>query len=409
MENAAHKEFISVEEARALVIKNTGVLRAGRIPLEKAAFYILARNVKSPLRLPRFDNSAMDGFAVRAKELASASKVNTVTLRVAGIIRAGDSAKKILEPNTTLRIMTGAPLPKGADAVVMQEMCKRVDDGKACFTENVKQGENVRYAGEEIKKSETALRAGTLLTPASIGFLSSCGVDNVVVRRKPRVSVLITGNEVIFSGIPRGGQIRDANGAALASALQKNGIQTHILHKKDSFREIYSALKKLLSGNDMVLICGGVSVGEYDFVKDALEKLHVRKIFWKVRQKPGKPLFFGKKGETLVFGLPGNPYAVLCCFYEYVLPSLLKMMGHKNLFLMEKQCILENNAQKKKELCVFLKGNVNEKNGETYAFLEKGQGSHMLKSLATANALIVLPEGRSEFRSGETITAHLLP
>lgn len=408
MGNAAHKEFLRVEEARALVVKNTGLLCAEKIPLEKAAFYILARNVKSPLRLPRFDNSAMDGFAVRAKELSSAARVNTVTLPVAGIIRAGDNTKKILAPNSTLRIMTGAPLPRGADAVVMQEVVQ-MDDGKACFIESAEHGENVRYAGEEIKKMETALHAGTLLTPASIGFLSSCGVDNVVVYRKPRVSVLITGNEVIFRGIPRGGQIRDANGAALLAALQKTSIQTYITHKKDSFREIYSALKKLILSNDAVLICGGVSVGQYDFVKDALKKLHVRKIFWKVRQKPGKPLFFGKKGETLVFGLPGNPYAVLCCFYEYVLPSLLKMMGHENLFLMEKQCILKNSAQKKKELCVFMKANVEEKNGKAYAIVEKGQGSHMLKSLSTANALVVLPEGKEIFRAGETVAAHLLP
>ncbi len=408
MGSAAHKEFIRVEEARALVLKHAHALRAEKIPLRKAAGTILSKNIYSVLSLPPFDNSAMDGFAVRENDLRIAAKEKPVVLPIAGTIRAGDSAKKILAPNTTIRIMTGAPMPKGADAIVMQEMVQ-VKNGNVYFTKRAEKADHMRFKGEEIKKGAPALEAGSLLTPAAAGFLSACGTDNVHVYRKPRVSVLITGSEVVFKGIPGRGQIRDANGMGLVAAVRETGSRAHLTHKKDSFHEIYSALKKLLATSDIVLIGGGVSVGEYDFVKDALEKLGVKKIFWKVRQKPGKPLFFGEKRKTLVFGLPGNPYSALCCFYEYVRPALLKMAGHKNLFLVGKSCILKNNVKKKKELFVFLKANMEEKNGKAYVIVEKGQGSHILKSLATANALLVLPEGKEIFRAGETVTAHMLP
>lgn len=408
MGSAAHKEFIRVEEARALVLRHAQTLCDEKISLRKAAGYLLSENIYSALSLPPFDNSAMDGFAVRVEEIKNASAGNPVILPVAGIIRAGDSTKKNLAPRTTIRIMTGAPVPEGADAVVMQESVQ-VKNGNAYFTKRAEKTDHVRFKGEEIKKGEAALKKGALLTPAATGFLSACGTNDVYVYRKPRVSVLVTGSEVVFKGIPRNGKIRDANGTALAAAVLETGSRAHLMHKKDSFREIYAALEKLLQESDVVLIGGGVSVGEYDYVKDVLEKLGVKKSFWKVRQKPGKPLFFGKKGNTLVFGLPGNPFSALCCFYEYVRPALLKMAGQKNLFLAEKQCILKNSVKKKKELCVFMKANVEEKNGKDYVGVEEGQGSHMLKSLATANALLVLPEGREIFRAGETVTTHLLP
>lgn len=401
--------MISVQKAQSLVLKSTRLLSTVKLSLLQSAGHVLSKNVISPVSLPGFHNSAMDGFAVRAKDLSSASQKDPRTLPITGIIQAGDNKSHVVLPGTAMQILTGAPLPRGADAVVMQE-CVEVRNNHAIFKEIAKPHENVRRKGEEIKKGEVALRKGTFLSAPAVGFLSGCGIDEVLVFKKPNVSILVTGNEVIFHGKPSSGKIRDSNGASLYTALPEIGIRPQaVLHAKDSPEDVLKKIKMLLGKNDVLLICGGVSVGKFDFVKDALKRIGVKQIFWKVRQKPGKPLFFGKKNKTLVFGLPGNPFSVLCCFYEYVCPALLKSMGVKNVYLEERTCVLRNPIRKKKGMTTFLKGRFYTKNGRDYVATGGGQGSHILKTLCNANALVVLPEKKEHFAPGETVRVHLLP
>lgn len=403
-------KVISVEEAKSLILENTNILDSTVIPLSQAKGHVLAEGIISPVDLPFFTNSAMDGYAVRSVDAEKSGESNPTLLKVVGTIRAGDFPDYSLESGEAAKIMTGAPVPKGADSVVMVEYTEE-KDGIVKVKKPVTPGENIRYEGEEIKKGEIALEAGTEVTPATIGFIAELGIDKIKIYRTPKVALVVTGEELV--GIDeelKPGKIRDTNSIALQSALFGEIAETIFLGRaKDEASDIEEKLKNGLKCCDVLLITGGVSVGDYDYVKEVLNKLGVEGIFWRVSQRPGGPLFFGKRGKSLIFGLPGNPASSLVCFYEYVRPALRRMTGKRNLHLLEIEATLMDELRKQPGKTNFVRGYV-EKKGDSFYVKSTGfQGSHMLKSFALSNCLIVFPKDSTHLPPQSRVNVHLLP
>ena len=313
---------------------------------------------------------------------------------------------KTIQGNGALRIFTGAPVPIGADTVVMQEKVTIEKDRLIINDNSIQQGSNIRILGAELTKGTLALKKDTLLQPGAIAFLASMGIKDALVIPNPTISIIITGNELQESGKDLdSGKIYEANSFALTSALhQKHITDITIYYVRDTLDELTQTLNKCLLLSDLILITGGVSVGEYDFVIKASENCGIKKHFHKIKQRPGKPLFFGKKENKIIFGLPGNPASVLTCYYEYVLLALEALTG-KAQCLEKINSILKTSFSKPAGLTHFLKG---WHNGNT-ASISAGQESYKLSSFAKANCLIVIEENTTEATAGEMIEIHLLP
>lgn len=402
--------MITVEEAKRLILENTEVLESVEIPLAESVGFVLAADIASPVNLPFFTNSAMDGYAVKSENTEGAAENNPVSLKVVGLIRAGDFPDFVLGNGEAAKIMTGAPVPGGADSVVMVEYTEE-EGGIAKVKTAVRRDENIRKEGEEIRKGDTALDCGTELRPASIGFIAELGIKNIKVYRKPKLALIVTGEELVgLDEELRPGKIRDTNSITLLSAITRETAEVLFAGRaRDDVSDIEDKLRNAIERCDAVLITGGVSVGDYDYVKDVLARLGVEGIFWRVAQRPGGPLFFGKKGDTLVFGLPGNPASSLVCFYEYVRPALRRMMGKKELFLMEIEAVLLEEIKKKPDKTHFLRGRVEKRDGSFYVKTGGAQGSHMLKSFALSNCLIIIPRDVSYLPIESRVKVHLLP
>ncbi len=402
--------MVTVEEAQKLILENTKVLEPVEIPLTEAHRLILAEDITSPVNLPYFTNSAMDGYAVESKYTKDANEGDPVSLKVLGVIRAGDYPNFVLGDKEAAKIMTGAPLPKGADSVVMVEYTEE-ESGFVKVKKGVRPGENVRYEGEEIKKGEIALEKGTELNPASVGFIAGLGIKKVKVYRKPRVTFLVTGGEVVgLDEELKPGKIRDTNSITLSLVLSDGKVEPLSLGRaKDELPDLKEKMKRGLDWSDVLIVTGGVSVGDYDYVKDALENLGAEGIFWRVAQRPGGPMFFGKCGDTLIFGLPGNPASSLVCFYEYVRPSLHKMMGKKYVFLTEIEATLLEEVKKKPGKTHFLRGYLQKEGNSFYVKSSGTQGSHILKSFALSNCLIVAPRDTTHLEVGSKVKVHIIP
>ncbi len=390
----------TVKEAKNLVHEATQVLPAVSLPLLEARGQILAESVVSAVDMPPFDQSAMDGYAF-AMESAFSEK----PFLVIGEIAAGGLSTVSLGPGEAMRIFTGAPVPPGADTVVMQEKTRR--DGDQLWIDDLplKKGGNVRPQGSQTQKGETALHAGTPLTPAAIGLLAGLGITHVMVHAKPRIALLITGSELAAPGTELfGGQVFESNSFTLTAALQDLNIQPRLVFRSpDDEVQITAHLRAGIEQCDLVIATGGISVGDYDLVKKSMDNCGVETVFYKVKQKPGKPLFFGKCGSTLLFGLPGNPSAVLTCFYEYIVPAIEKMSGSPGPSRREAQKTLTEGFSKKAGLTYFLKGKVE---GSEVAPLH-AQESYQMSSYALADCLIVLEEDKIEYLKGETVSVHL--
>lgn len=398
--------MIPFEEALRLISENTYTLAATERDISDLNLEVLAEDVQAQKDIPVFSNSAMDGYALRSED----TRMAPVVLKVKGFIRAGDSSNLEVGKGEAAKIMTGAPLVNGADAVVMVEETEEQGQ-KVLVKKLVKKGEHVRLQGEEIKKDQVGLKKGTLLNPASVGFLASMGRQKVRVYGKPRISILMTGNELIFPGQElKNGQIWESNSFVLTAALREVGISPIILENaRDDLQDIKERIQAGLDTSDVLLITGGISMGDYDFVQEAVLGLHVKKIFWRVAVKPGKPTFFGIKGKKLIFGLPGNPASVLVTYLEYIRPALLKMMGHHRVYLREVEAILEEELKKKPARANFLRGIYREQNGRIHVKTTGFQNSYMLESFAKANCLIFLEKGKDIFRSGEKVQIQILP
>lgn len=272
---------------------------------------------------------------------------------------------------------------------------------------NVKKHANIRREGEEIKKGDAVIKRGTLINPPVIGFLSVMGISEVKVIRKPSVELIVTGDEIVKPGNTlKPGQIYDSNSLSIFSALKNMGIEEiTISRKKDNLPAIKKAFEKALLESDIITFTGGISVGKYDYVRELFEQFGVETVFYKVEQKPGKPLYFGKYRGKVIFGLPGNPVSSLVCFYEYTLPAVHKMMGLNSIYLKEETAALAGDISIKPGKVNFLRGIFNKGTVKPL----KHQDSHMLSSFAESNCLIVVPKYRKVIKNGERVKIHMLP
>ncbi|MDO5509700.1 MAG: molybdopterin molybdotransferase MoeA [Weeksellaceae bacterium] len=383
----------SVEEAKKIIAQNTHLLPSHHAPLLQAQHKYLAADLYSPIDVPTFDNSAMDGYALQIKDVK-----NHEGLPISAEIAAGDTGIRHHLAGTATRIYTGAPVPIGADTVIPQEMC-RVENAQLFIDKMVDVGANIRKKGSQTSKNSLVMRQGSEITAGAIGFLATLGLSELSVYQTPRVSVITTGSELVEIGKElKHGQIYNSNALALTALLNDIHITpTHTLHSTDNLELLQENIEKCLQNSDLVIISGGISVGDYDLVKPALENLGVEQLLYKVKQRPGKPMYVGKRGSQLIFALPGNPAAVFGCFHFYVKPTLMQMMGKKHTFA--EFAILGNNFTKKQGLTFMMKG---VKESMKVKILEKQQ-SYQMDAFAEANVLVILDEDRQEYLAGEEV------
>lgn len=402
--------MITYKDAQQKIVKYALPLKTAEQPIENSLGFVLASDTRSPMDSPSFDNSAMDGFAFKARDTVGASTQVPVSLKICGSLRAGSTRIKHLKPGQAFKIMTGAPIPKGADTVLEKENAK-IQNETLLITNPIREGRHIRRRGEEIAKRETIKLKGLLVTPGVIGFLSGLGVTRVRIYQKPRVSLIATGDEIVNSEKKLiNGKIYDSNTPMLTAALKALAIvpkySARISDKKELLK---AALSNAMRSSDVVILTGGVSVGDYDHVKDVFQNLKVETLFWRVRQKPGKPLFFGKKGRTLIFGLPGNPAAVHACFYQYVYPAIRLQMGHANGWMRNESMALNCEIRPDREKTLFLKAMVDRSQKRFRCEALGHQGSHMLSSLCHSHGFIVVPPGNKVLKKGHQVCFQYLP
>jgi len=385
--------MITVEEAIEYVESNSQPGRnTVKISLKNALGFVLAEDVMSPIDMPPFRQSAMDGYAVRIHD--------SEYYHVKGELQAGDSKDVTLQKGDAVRIFTGAPVPNDANAVVIQEKTK-IHEQELQVHDEVTVQSNIRPKGEQIQKGEMALGKGVSLTPAAIGFLTTLGITEVSVYTKPSIGIIATGNELAEAGAElKHGQIYESNSLMLRTALVSSGYTDNETFKvPDDFNSTRNLLEEVLKSKDVVLITGGISVGDYDFVGKALQELKVSQLFYKVKQKPGKPLFFGKKNDTYIFALPGNPAAALSCFYIYVQRCLRRIEGCLNFEPFTVDAISLSEYSSKGDRAQFLKADY--QNGKVKIL--EGQSSSMLHSFAVSNALVYLSADKDKVEMGDII------
>lgn len=393
--------MISVSTAKQLVQQHSQPLQPITIALQNAGGLRLAEDVYSPIDMPSFKQSAMDGYAFRFEDFEVGKP-----LQVIGESQAGSASLPLLEKNTAVRIFTGAPVPENADTVVMQEQTERRGDEVFIIQSNITQGVNVRLQGSEINKGDLALANGTMLTAGALGYIAGLGKTEVLASPRPKVAIIVTGKELQQLGQPlQLGQVYESNSVTLKTALQQ--LHIHDISVKcvdDDIDLLVAAVDTALRFSDLVLITGGVSVGDYDFVLPAVKRCGVETIFHKVKQKPGKPLFFGKKDNKIVFGLPGNPASVLSCFYHYVLIALQQLTNRPHPYLQKATLTIDADHTKPAGLTHFLKGSYAGANASPLM----AQESFRLSSFALANCLIEIPEEVTHVKAGEAVSVYLI-
>lgn len=408
---------VRLEEARARMLDGIVPLPVREVGLDEALGRVLADAPASRLTLPPFDNSAMDGFAVRAADVAGASADSPVRLRVIGEVQAGHQPEGSLIPATAMRILTGAPLPGGADAVVPVEdtdaaagMGVTLPDSVAVFR-SVEPGTHVRHAGGDLRAGLPIAQPGDLLTPALLAVVAAAGYGSVKVYGRPRVAVLATGDELVPAGMQPGpAQISDSNSVGLANAAREAGAAGQALGiARDDLDDVVGRLREGVAGADVVVVSGGVSVGAHDVVKEAFERVG-RVELWRVAVQPGKPLAFGRAprptgpGDVLLFGLPGNPVSSLVTFELFVRPVLRRLAGYQDVIGREiVHARLAQNASKAPGRRAFLRVRLHPAPDGWQAHLAGGQESHVLSALAAADGLAVIPEDVTRVTAGTEV------
>lgn len=400
--------MIEVEEAKKIVLDSAKVLPPVETALMESLGLVLAEDVVSDLDIPPFDNSAMDGFALISSDTVEATDSRPAVLRIIETIQAGKVPQQTVSSGRAVKIMTGAPLPTGADAVIQVEHTREAD-GKVKVLRPVKPEENIRRAGEDMAKDTVAITGGTLIRPAEVGLLASLGKARAKVYPRPRVAILSTGEELVEIDEPlEPGKIRNSNTYSLIAQVLACGARPVPLGiAKDTIDDTTAKVKEGLNC-EVLLATGGVSVGEYDFVKNVLEELGAELKFWSVAQKPGKPLAFWLLEGKPVFGLPGNPVATMVCFEEYVRPLLLKMMGRTKLFRPEVEAVLKEDIKKKPGRMHYVRVVVEQKEGAYFVASTGPQGSGILSSMLLANGLVLIPKDTTLIKAGEKVKAHLI-
>jgi len=415
--------MISVEEALEKILSYVEILEPERKPILDCLGQVLAEDVYSAIDIPPLDNSAMDGYALRAKDTRGACESSPVYLAVVGEVAAGSMPTKEVEPSTAIRIMTGAPLPDGADAVVRfedtDEMTRKSSGGdhsQIGILRRAKKRLNVRNRGEDIAKGNLVLEKGRVLRPQEIGVLASLGRSTALVIRRPIVAILATGDELIGLDQPLApGKIHDSNTYTIAAEVSRYGGIPRILGiGRDSIQSLTEKIDEGLDA-DMLITSGGVSKGDYDIVKDVLAE-HGEVGFWTVRMKPGKPLAFGimknveggRKRQVPHLGLPGNPVSSMITFEQFARPAILKMMGKQILAKPVIRAIIENNIANTDERRLFARVMVTRRGGQYYASVTGPQGSGILTSVAKANGLAVIPENSNGAKAGDIVEVQML-
>ncbi|MFC2159150.1 gephyrin-like molybdotransferase Glp [Actinomycetota bacterium] len=402
--------MISVEEAQKIVL-NSGLKSVEKkLPILESLGLVLAEDIISSDDIPIYDNSAMDGYAVRSIDIKGAEKSYPIRLVLSNeVIPAGKIPKSKVNPGFCMPIMTGAPLPKGADSVIMKEDTQRDTTSIMVFKE-IDKGENVRYRGEDIKQGSTVFKKGDSINPGTIGVLASLGKSEIKVYFPPVIGVLATGDELIDIGEKLvAGKVRDSNSYSLSAQVKEMGIQYKRFDRApDDEALLLKRIKESLGECDILLISGGISAGDFDLVKDTLESMGAKLNFWKVNQKPGKPLAFFEYKNKYIFALPGNPVSVMVCFEMYVRPMIRKSMGISNLFRPTVQAEALHDFKNKTERINFTRAIVEKKDGQ-YFFKSTGmQGSGILTSMAKANGIAQFPSDMGNVIKGSKVKVYLL-
>jgi len=404
--------MLSVTEASERIMAAVAPLGAERVALPDALGRVLASAVASPITIPAWDNSAMDGYAVRADDVAGASETNPITLEVLETVAAGTFPTRPVAAGTATRIMTGAPVPDGADSVVRVE---DTDGGTArvAITSTRDVHRNIRGRGGDVRSGATVLEAGAPIGPAQIGLLASVGAARVSVHRRPRVAFIATGDEVVdldrFGEVLDGRRIVTSNSYTLSAMIRAAGGEPVDLGiARDDPAELRARIEGA-TGCDLLITSAGISAGEYDYIRAVLAELGVKLDVWRVRIRPGAPLGFGRIGAMPWIGLPGNPVSTMVTFELFVRPMLRRMQGHTRLFRKPVPVALAEPVTTEAPLTHFLRAMVGTgDDGALVARLTGPQGSGILTSMALANALLVVPHDRQRVGAGETLNAILL-
>lgn len=402
------KIMIEINEAIEIIKNNLPDRKIIEISIEKALNYIAAKQISSPEPLPRFTNSAMDGFAVKWDDIKDLQLGDNIHLEVIGESAAGNPFEGNILNNQAIRINTGAMLPDDVNTVIPIEVLEEKEE-KIIISKPTFLGANVRYEGEEIKKGDRVLNKFDRITIPVISMLSSLGVNTISVLKKPEISLIVTGSELVQNGGElRAGQIRNSNFLMLKTAINyAGGSLNYNANAKDSLQDIKDAISEAEKHSDIIIISGGVSVGPHDLVKQASSELGFTKLFWQIKQKPGKPMYFAKKDEKIIFGLPGNPVSSLNSFVFYIFPIIQYLRGIKFQWtkvqgLMEKE--LQNNGSRS----IFYRVKLENINKAKIAKILEKQGSHIMSSMVRANGFIIVKPGQI-IRKNDTIDVNLYP
>lgn len=413
-------QMLAVEQALERVLQAIPVLEAERVPLAGTLGRVLAEDVTADIDMPPFDTTSMDGYAVHAADTHGASPERPVTLRVLEYVPAGRVPQHRIEPGTAIRIMTGAPLPEGADAVVQFELTDEAQTrrpaqagGTVQVYAAVQPGHNLRRRGEDVRSSATVLPKGTVVRPPEIGVMAMLGYTHALVYRRPKVAILSTGDELVeIDQQPGPGQIRDSNRHALAAAVTRyGGVPVLLGIARDSIDDLRSKLQAATAA-DLLVTSAGVSVGDLDIVREVLQ-MEGEMTFWQVRMRPGKPLAFGHLNGVPLMGLPGNPVSSLVSFEQFVRPAILKMQGHTRLRKPEiwATCLdyIDNRGGRRSYMRALVERDPAYPTENRYlARLAGAQGSNILTALARANGLIVVPETQEFVEPGEQVRVQML-
>jgi len=400
--------MIELEEALKIVLSQVKVLPPERVNLLSSLGRTLAEDVYADLDIPGFDRAAMDGYAVISKDTDSASRNKPVVLEVIADVPAGYSTKKVVKSGKAVRIMTGAPLPRGADAVVMVEDTEK-QEGKVKIFRRVNPEENVSFAGEDVKKGELILPQGSFIRPAEVAMLATLGKKNALVRTKPKVAIVSTGDELVEVGKTlEKGEIYDSNSFALFSQVLLSGGEPYRLGiARDKKENLLARIKEGLS-YQLLILSGGVSVGDYDLVADVLREAGVKMMFWKVAVKPGKPTFFGMRKDTLVFGLPGYPVSSMVNFENLVRPAIFSMLGQRDWQRIRVKAILKKTVLGKGKRKKFIRVKLVKEGDKYLAVPAPCQHSGVLKSMVWADGFLILPGEVERIEKGKEVSVELL-
>jgi len=400
--------MIRVEEALKNILNAVSPLGLEKVNILDALGRVIGEDVYAGRAIPPKDNSAMDGYALRAEDTRGASEETPAILEVVEDIPAGSIPEKRIGPGQAARIMTGAPVPEGADAVVRMEDSRK-ENSRVAILVGAKVGQDIRRAGEDVQPGEKVISGGEVIRPAEVGMLASLGRSFISVHQRPLVAVIATGDELTeIDEPPSPWKIVSSNSYSLAAlVLDCGAVPLQIGIAKDRREDLIAKFRAAMRA-DLIVSSGGVSVGDYDLVKDVMRDEGNRMQFWRVAMKPGRPLAFGAMGQIPIVGLPGNPVSSMVSFEQFIRPAILKMMGHSNLFRRTIRARLGEDIDKKSGIRHFIRARIR-RDEDGYTVITTGeQGSGILKSMVRANGLIVLSEETTKVRKGETVIVQLL-